>query len=95
VVQREDGSWLVDGLLEFEAFKELVGRTSLAGEGSGDFHTLGGFTMHHLGHIPRSGELFNIDGLRLEILDMDGNRVDKVLVTLLPGDQKLPESGKP
>ena len=95
VVQREDGSWLVDGLLEFEAFKELVGRTSLPGEGSGDFHTLGGFTMHHLGHIPRSGELFNIDGLRLEILDMDGNRVDKVLVTLLPGDQKLPESGKP
>jgi putative hemolysin len=95
VVQREDGSWLVDGLLEFEAFKELVGRTSLPGEGSGDFHTLGGFTMHHLGHIPRSGELFNIDGLRLEILDMDGNRVDKVLVTLLPGDQKLPVSGKP
>ena len=95
VVQREDGSWLVDGLLEFEAFKELVGRTSLAGEGSGDFHTLGGFTMHHLGHIPRSGELFNIDGLRLEILDMDGNRVDKVLVTLLPGDQKQPESDKP
>jgi len=88
VVQREDGSWLVDGLLEFEAFKELVGRTSLAGEGSGDFHTLGGFAMHHLGHIPRSGEWFAIDGLRLEILDMDGNRVDKVLVSVLQANRE-------
>jgi len=87
-VQREDGSWLVDGLLEFEAFKELVGRTSLAGEGSGDFHTLGGFAMHHLGHIPRSGEWFAIDGLRLEILDMDGNRVDKVLVSVLQANRE-------
>jgi putative hemolysin len=94
VVQREDGSWLVDGLLEFEAFKELVKRTSLAGEGSGDFHTLGGFTMHHLGHIPRSGELFEIDGLRIEILDMDGNRVDKVLVSLLPTDRTHPAKGE-
>ena len=95
VVQREDGSWLVDGLLEFEFFKELVGRTSLAGEGSGDFHTLGGFAMHHLGHIPRSGEHFQIDGLRIEILDMDGNRVDKVLVSVLQADREPPGSGEP
>jgi len=94
VVQREDGSWLVDGLLEFEFFKELVGRTSLAGEGSGDFHTLGGFAMHHLGHIPRSGEHFQIDGLRIEILDMDGNRVDKVLVSVLQADREPPGSGE-
>ena len=95
VVQREDGSWLVDGLLEFEFFKELVGRSSLAGEGSGDFHTLGGFAMHHLGHIPRSGEHFQIDGLRIEILDMDGNRVDKVLVSVLQADREPPGSGEP
>jgi putative hemolysin len=95
VVQREDGSWLVDGLLEFEFFKELVGRSSLAGEGSGDFHTLGGFAMHHLGHIPRSGEHFQIDGLRIEILDMDGNRVDKVLVSVLQADPEPPGSGEP
>jgi len=95
VVQREDGSWLVDGLLEFEFFKELVGRSSLAGEGSGDFHTLGGFAMHHLGHIPRSGEHFQIDGLRIEILDMDGNRVDKVLVSMLQADREPPGSGEP
>ena len=95
VVQREDGSWLVDGLLEFEFFKELMGRSSLAGEGSGDFHTLGGFAMHHLGHIPRSGEHFQIDGLRIEILDMDGNRVDKVLVSVLQADREPPGSGEP
>lgn len=40
--------------------------------------------MHHLGHIPRSGERFETDGLRFEILDMDGNRVDKVLVAVVP-----------
>jgi len=45
---------------------------------------VGGFAMHHLGHIPRSGERFETDGLHVEILDMDGNRVDKVLVTVVP-----------
>jgi putative hemolysin len=83
VVQREDGSWLIDGLLEIETFKELVGRNSLSGETSGEFHTVGGFAMHRLGHIPRSGERFESDGLRFEILDMDGNRVDKILLTQL------------
>ena len=84
VVQRADGSWLIDGLLEIEAFKELVQRSTLRGERSGDFHTVGGFAMHHLGHIPRSGERFDTDGLHVEILDMDGNRVDKVLVAVVP-----------
>ena len=84
VVQRADGSWLIDGLLEIETFKELVQRSTLRGERSGDFHTVGGFAMHHLGHIPRSGERFETDGLHVEILDMDGNRVDKVLVTVVP-----------
>lgn len=88
VVQRADGSWLIDGLLEIEAFKELVARSTLAGERSGDFHTVGGLAMHHLGHIPRSGERFETDGLRFEILDMDGNRVDKVLVAVVPPEQQ-------
>jgi putative hemolysin len=90
VVQREDGSWLIDGMLEIEAFKELVERSRLPGEASGDFHTVGGFAMHRLGHIPRSGERFDADGLRVEIVDMDGNRVDKVLVSRI---DPLSESG--
>jgi len=95
VVQREDGSWLIDGLLQVEAFKELVARSTLRGEGSGDFHTVGGFAMHHLGHIPRSGDRFESDGLRFEILDMDGNRVDKLLVAVLPTNDGEPEAGAP
>jgi putative hemolysin len=86
VVQREDGSWLIDGFLEIEAFKELVERSRLAGEGSGDFHTVGGFAMHRLGHIPRTGERFETDGLGFEIVDMDGHRVDKLLVSLVELD---------
>jgi putative hemolysin len=86
VVQRDDGSWLIDGLLEIGAFKELVERSRLAGEGSGDFHTVGGFAMHRLGHIPRTGERFETGGLGFEIVDMDGHRVDKLLVTLLEPD---------
>ena len=80
VVQRQDGSWLVDGLLEIEAFKELVAKTRLEGEGDGTYQTLGGYAMHRLGRIPRSGEWFEASGLRIEIVDMDGNRVDKLLV---------------
>jgi CBS domain containing-hemolysin-like protein len=47
---------------------------------AGGFHTLGGFAMHRLGRIPRAGERFACDGLLFEIVDMDGNRVDKLLV---------------
>ncbi|MFM7269841.1 MAG: hemolysin family protein [Cyanobium sp.] len=83
VVRREDGSWLIDGMLEIDSFRELMGSKRLSGESSGDFHTLGGFAMHRLGRIPRTGEHFEADGLRFEIVDMDGNRVDKLLVSRL------------
>ncbi|MFZ9752118.1 MAG: hemolysin family protein [Cyanobium sp.] len=84
VVVREDGTWLIDGMLEIESFRELVGRRASGEADSDDFHTVGGFAMHRLGHIPRTGEHFEADGLRFEIVDMDGNRVDKLLVCRLP-----------
>jgi putative hemolysin len=80
VIVREDGSWLLDGALDIEEFKELVRRSGWSQEVSGGFHTLGGFAMHRLGRIPRAGERFACDGLRFEIVDMDGNRVDRLLV---------------
>jgi putative hemolysin len=85
VVEREDGSWLIDGMLEIDSFRELLGGRAPGGVGSDsdDFHTVGGFAMHRLGHIPRAGEHFEADGLRFEIVDMDGNRVDKLLVSRL------------
>jgi putative hemolysin len=80
VIVREDGSWLLDGTFDIEEFKELVQRSGWSQELSGGFHTLGGFAMHRLGRIPQAGERFTCDGLSFEIVDMDGNRVDKLLV---------------
>jgi putative hemolysin len=80
IIQRQDGSWLLDGLLDINDVKDLLRWTSLPQEATGDFHTLGGFVMHYLGYIPRSGEQFVLKGLCFEVVDMDGPRVDKVLV---------------
>ncbi|MFH7243504.1 MAG: hemolysin family protein [Spirulina sp.] len=81
IIQREDGSWLIDGSLDIHELKALVQQKTLPGETAGHFHTLGGFVVHFLSHIPQSGEYFEWGGLRFEVVDMDGPRVDKVLVT--------------
>ncbi len=80
VVQREDGSWLLDGLLPIDEFKEIFQiQKLLPGEGA-SYQTLGGFVVVQLGHIPSTAEHFEWNRLRFEVIDMDGNRVDKVLV---------------
>ena len=84
VIQRDDGSWLLDGSLDIGDFKNLVDRDDLPDEVSGIYHTIGGFVMHQLGRIPRAGEHFLWDGLSFEVMDMDGKRVDKILVAELP-----------
>ncbi|MEB3256029.1 MAG: hemolysin family protein [Synechococcaceae cyanobacterium] len=84
VIVREDGSWLLDGALDIGEFMDLVGRPHWSSAQTGGFHTLGGFAMHRLGRIPRAGEAFACDGLLFEIVDMDGNRVDKLLVRREP-----------
>lgn len=78
-IQREDGSWLVDGLIGIEKFQELFNIPELPENRS--YHTLAGLIIDHLGHIPRVAEHFEWAGLEFEIVDMDGNRVDKVLIT--------------
>lgn len=80
-IQREDGSWLLDGLLAIDEFRGIFSDQSLPKMQIYAYHTLGGFVMHSLMHIPQSGEHFDWGGLRLEVMDMDGTRVDKVLVT--------------
>lgn len=83
IVQREDGSWLLDGLLPIDEFKEVFHlQKLLPGEGI-SYQTLGGFVVNQLGHIPSAAEYFEWSGMRFEVVDMDGNRVDKVLV--VPG----------
>lgn len=79
-VRREDGSWLVDGLLPIERFKEIFQLAELPDEDSGRYHTIGGFVMMRLGRVPSIADHFVWEGMRLEVVDMDGNRVDKLLV---------------
>ena len=80
IVQREDGSWLIDGVVLIEDFKQVFGIEELPGEEQGNYHTLGGFIITHLGKIPTAADYFQWQNLRFEVMDMDGNRVDKVLV---------------
>jgi len=84
-VQREDGSWLLDGLLTVDDVKDVLSIKALPGEESGHYQTLGGLMMAQLGHVPNTADHFEWDGLRFEVMDMDGRRVDKVLVSRKPG----------
>jgi putative hemolysin len=79
IIQREDGSWLLDGMLSIEELLEQFDIPEHAID-RGNYHTLGGFAIMQLGKIPISGEYFEWRQLRFEIVDMDGKRVDKVLV---------------
>jgi putative hemolysin len=88
VIQREDGSWLLDGLLAIDDFKDLFNYLELPEMPSHDYHTLGGFMMYSLKHIPQASEYFEWGGLRFEVMDMDGPRVDKVLVSVLNNGPK-------
>ena len=80
IIKRNDGSWLVDGLLSIDEFKDYFHIKKLPDERSGVFHTIGGFVMHHLGRIPVASDTFERDEFIFEVVDMDGNRVDKVLI---------------
>jgi putative hemolysin len=82
-VQREDGSWLLDGMLSTDRVKEILEIEELPSDREGNFHTLGGFVMNYLRHIPATGEYFAWDKFRFEVVDMDGTRVDKVLISTI------------
>jgi putative hemolysin len=82
--QRPDGSWLIDGKMPVHDFKELLNLGSLPGEDRGGYLTLGGFVMMQIGRVPVAADRFEVAGLRFEVVDMDGKRVDKVLVQPLP-----------
>lgn len=80
IVRREDGSWLLDGMLSVDEFFELFEIEQVSAEDRGSYQTLGGFVMAQLGRIPTTADHFEWQNMRLEVVDMDGNRVDKVLV---------------
>jgi putative hemolysin len=82
IVRREDGSWLMDGGLEIDTVLRTIDRESLLNDDQGQhYHTLGGLVMTALGRVPQTGDVFERRGYRFEVVDMDGNRVDRVLVS--------------
>jgi len=82
VVRRDDGSWLLDGALPVHEVRDVLEIDDpLPGEESGDYETLGGFLMSQLERIPDIGDTTDWNGHRFEVVDMDGRRVDRVLVT--------------
>ncbi len=87
--QRQDGSWLLDGMLPNDEFKEIFNLRRLPDEE--EYETLGGFVMLHLGRVPQAADLFEWNGLRFEVMDMDDKRVDKILVTTVPPKPPAPE----
>lgn len=89
-VQREDGSWLIDGLIPVPELKDRLGLKELPEEDRGRYNTLAGMIMLLLGRLPRTTDVVEWDAWRFEVVDLDGKRVDKVLVSRLaeePGER--------
>ena len=89
--QRQDGSWLLDGMIEVDEFKEIFNLNALPHED--EYETLSGFVMVSLGRVPQTADHFEWHGYRFEVIDMDGHRVDKLLVRRLPAPDRDGEAG--
>ncbi len=81
VIARDDSSWLVDGSTSIDDVERLLGRGNM--RSGDDYTTLAGFVLAQLGHLPATGESFRWRGMRFEVVDMDGRRIDKLLVQRL------------
>src|SRR5882724_3955002 len=84
ITEREDGSFLVDAQIRFYDFLTRFEKADWMNEGEHDFDTLAGFILHELERIPKTGDKMEWKGFKLEIIDMDGHRIDKVLVKISP-----------
>lgn len=89
ITRRDDGTYLLDGLLEIDEFKDFLGLKTLPREDDSDFRTLGGFVTSYMDRIPQASESFAFGGWQFEVMDMDGSRVDKLLVTQDATDEPL------
>jgi len=81
IVKREDGSWLVDGHLAIEELQHQLGRRDMAS--GGDYHTAAGFVLARLGRIPKAGDTLTWRDLKVEVVDMDSTRIDKLLIATI------------
>jgi putative hemolysin len=92
-IRREDGSWLVNGMMSINEFITRFNFPALPSDEVGDYHTLAGFVVTRIGHIPTSSDTFEWKGFGFEVVDMDRNRVDKVLV-IPPKQKEQPDTSK-
>lgn len=91
IIVREDGSWLIDAQFDFEETAKEIGLQNDEEKAAGNrFQTIGGFVLHHLGHIPEEGEKLEWNGYRFEIVDMERQRIDKLLVSKHPATKTPP-----
>ncbi len=81
IIKRADGSYVVDGLLSIDDLRELLHADLLPGEKEFDFHTVAGMIMTALGHVPQVGEIYEWQNIRFDVIDLDGPRINKLLVT--------------
>jgi putative hemolysin len=94
-LEREDGSWLLDGLIPCPELMDTLELKSVPEEEKGRYHTLSGMMMLLLGRMPRTGDIVNWEDWNLEIVDLDGQRIDKVLATPVPEPSGQEESEAP
>lgn len=81
IMQRDDKSWLVDGMLAISEFRDYFEFEELPMEEKTGYNTVAGFVVANIGHIPKAGSYFEWEGYRFEVVDMDGTRVDKIMIT--------------
>lgn len=86
VARRQDGSWLVDGRLRIAELERAIGATGLVDE---EYTTVAGLVLHRMGRIPTAGEAIEFNGHRFEVIDLDGRRIDKILVARLPEEVEV------
>ena len=92
IVRREDGSWLVDGSVSIDDLAESLGLKQLESSATRRFSTVAGLVLLQLGRIPEIGARTSFDGIELEVVDMDGQRIDRVLVTFPPSGEAAEQS---
>ncbi|MHB1187851.1 hemolysin family protein [Thiobacillus sp.] len=92
-VQRADGSWILDGLIPINELKDRLGLKRLPEEGRARYHTLSGLVMWLSDHLPQTGEVLVWENWRLEVIDLDGKRIDKILATpIAPAEEIHPDT---
>jgi putative hemolysin len=90
-VHREDGSWLLDGLIPIPELKDKLGLKNVPEEDRGRYHTLSGLVMWLAGRLPQTGDVLTWENWRLEVVDLDGKRIDKVLASpVIPEQTEAP-----